>query len=497
MSTTITVLDKAVGAGAWFDPALLARLELTIRPPRYSSVLTVSAMALTDAAVLIFAFFASISVWMLARPAADLHQFISYWPFLLLCIVVYTAAGLYEVVGTNPVQELRRSVAGTSLAFLIFTGSTFLLKETRGFPRGVALLTWLLVSMALPVARAATRSICGPRQWFGRRVVVLGAGKAGETVLRALQKSPGLGLKPVAVLDDRASDRADLRGVPILGGLALAPVLATKARLGYGILAMPGLSRARLLEVLRKCGQAFDRVLVIPDLLGMSSLCVEATDLGGMLALEVRHNLLYLPARIVKRVLDLLAVMAMAPLLLPLFCVIGCLIKLTSRGPVFYGHTRIGQGSRVFKAWKFRTMVRNADTVLRRHLEANPALAEEWRLTQKLKDDPRVTPLGKLLRRASLDELPQLINVLTGEMSLVGPRPIISSEVEKYGEQYSCYCRVKPGITGLWQVSGRNNTTYGERVSFDQYYVLNWSVWLDLYILTRTVRTVLTGDGAY
>jgi lipopolysaccharide/colanic/teichoic acid biosynthesis glycosyltransferase len=130
-------------------------------------------------------------------------------------------------------------------------------------------------------------------------------------------------------------------------------------------------------------------------------------------------------------------------------------------------------------------------------LAAHPALAEEWRLTQKLKDDPRVTRLGKLLRRSSLDELPQLINVLTGEMSLVGPRPIVASEVEKYGEYYVSYCRVKPGLTGLWQVSGRNNTTYEERVAFDQYYVLNWSVWLDLHILTRTVHTVLTGDGAY
>jgi lipopolysaccharide/colanic/teichoic acid biosynthesis glycosyltransferase len=151
----------------------------------------------------------------------------------------------------------------------------------------------------------------------------------------------------------------------------------------------------------------------------------------------------------------------------------------------------------VFKAWKFRTMVQNADAVLKSHLAAHPALAEEWRLTQKLKNDPRVTPLGKLLRRSSLDELPQLMNVFAGEMSLVGPRPIVAAEVEKYGEHYTSYCRVKPGITGLWQVSGRNNTTYDERITFDQYYVLNWSVWLDLHILTRTVHTVLTGDGAY
>jgi Undecaprenyl-phosphate galactose phosphotransferase WbaP len=183
--------------------------------------------------------------------------------------------------------------------------------------------------------------------------------------------------------------------------------------------------------------------------------------------------------------------------LAPAFGIIGCLIKLTSRGPLFFGHKRIGQNGRAFKAWKFRTMVQDADAVLARRLQADPALAEEWRLTHKLKDDPRVTRLGRLLRRASLDELPQVLNVLRGEMSLVGPRPIVGQEVDKYGENYSLYCRVKPGITGLWQVSGRNNTTYPERVAYDQYYVRNWSVWLDLYILKNTVRTVLTGDGAY
>jgi len=467
-----------------------------IHPPRYSAPLTIAVLGLTDAFVLIAAFVCSVCLWALAQPAHDILHLLSYWPFLLLFIAVYVGAGLYRVVGMNPVQELRRSVLATSLAFLIFTGSTFLLQDARWFPRRISLLTWLLISIALPPARAAIRKICGPRLWFGRGVVILGAGKTGESVLQALQRNPGLGLKPVAVLDDNAkNDR--LRGVPILGGLALAPELTSKARLTYGILAMPGLSRRGLLDILQKHGQSFDRLLLIPDLLGMASLCVEATDVGGMLGLEIRHNLLYRPARIVKRALDLAAVVALAPVLLPLFCVVASLIKLTSRGPVFYGQTRLGHGYRAFKAWKFRTMGQGADAVLRRHLENNPALAEEWRLTQKLKHDPRVTRLGKILRRTSLDELPQLINVIAGEMSLVGPRPIVAEEVEKYGEHFACYRRVTPGITGLWQISGRNNTTYDERVAFDQYYVLNWSLWLDLYILRKTVRTVLTGDGAY
>jgi lipopolysaccharide/colanic/teichoic acid biosynthesis glycosyltransferase len=142
-------------------------------------------------------------------------------------------------------------------------------------------------------------------------------------------------------------------------------------------------------------------------------------------------------------------------------------------------------------------MYQNASEILRTHLQRNPEALAEWRNDQKLRNDPRITPAGKFLRRYSLDELPQLFNVLAGEMGLVGPRPIVTAEIEKYGAAFSLYTRVLPGITGLWQVSGRNNTTYGERVAFDEYYVRNWSVWLDAYILARTVKAVLSADGAY
>jgi len=496
MSTSITTFDRVARARPWFDPAAAAQHLTQIRSPQYSAALTVTVLGLTDIAVLTSVFFLSTLRWALFRHISDISSYVALWPFVFVVLAVYMASGLYHVVGMNAIEELRRSVVATSLAFLVLAGITLMRKGAHGVPRSVVLLTWLLASIAVPAARAATRRICGGRKWFGRSVVVMGAAKAGEGVIRALQKSPGFGLKPVAVLDDDPAQQAHLCGVPIIGGLELAPALAAEG-FRYGILAMPGLSRAGLLEVVKTYGQVFDRLMLIPDLLGMSSLWVQATDLGGILGLEIRHNLLHLPERILKRAMDLLVVAALAPLLAPLFCIIGCLIKLTSRGPVFFGHSRIGHNGRTFRAWKFRTMVQDADAVLRRHLEASPELAEEWRLTHKLKNDPRVTPLGRLLRRASLDELPQVLNVVKGEMSLVGPRPIVSQEVEKYGEDYGLYCRVKPGITGLWQVSGRNNTTYGERVAYDLYYVRNWSVWLDLYILQATVKTVLTGDGAY
>jgi Undecaprenyl-phosphate galactose phosphotransferase WbaP len=182
---------------------------------------------------------------------------------------------------------------------------------------------------------------------------------------------------------------------------------------------------------------------------------------------------------------------------LPRIAAIAAAIKLSSPGPVFYGQKRYGRGGDPFVAWKFRTMVKNASEVLEEHLRSNPGLRREWMETQKLRDDPRITRVGRLLRRTSLDELPQLWNVLAGEMSLVGPRPIIAEEIPRYGGGFALYKKVTPGLTGMWQVSGRSLLTYEQRIGFDLYYVRNWSIWLDVHILARTVRAVLRGEGAY
>jgi Undecaprenyl-phosphate galactose phosphotransferase WbaP len=198
-----------------------------------------------------------------------------------------------------------------------------------------------------------------------------------------------------------------------------------------------------------------------------------------------------------KRTFDVVVSIALLLLLSPAFGAIALVIKLTSRGPVFYGHRRFGRDNLPFQMLKFRTMVSDADLILASYLEALPEERIEWQRHHKLKNDPRITKIGGWLRRHSLDELPQLINVLLGEMSIVGPRPISKEEIVRYGGRYRLYARVLPGITGLWQVSGRNDATYEERIGFDEYYVSNWSLLLDFYILIRTVRVVFTAEGAY
>lgn len=201
--------------------------------------------------------------------------------------------------------------------------------------------------------------------------------------------------------------------------------------------------------------------------------------------------------RVVKRVMDVILVVCIGLLLLPVLLVVAAAVWLSSHGPILFSHRRIRRHGEFFTMWKFRTMCINSGEVLERYLEAHPEARAEWRQTHKLKNDPRITPVGRFLRRTSLDELPQLWNVLNGSMSLVGPRPIVAAEMEKYGPYFNDYCTVKPGLTGLWQVSGRSKLTYPERVLLDSRYAREWSLSADAKILMRTWSCVVNRDGAY
>ena len=198
-----------------------------------------------------------------------------------------------------------------------------------------------------------------------------------------------------------------------------------------------------------------------------------------------------------KRGVDVILGLAGFLIVLPLMALIAVLVRLDSPGPALYTQSRMGRGGCRFKMWKFRTMVDGAEAVLDQYLVANPEAWAEWDMNQKLKHDPRVTRIGHILRKLSLDELPQFINILLGDMSLVGPRPIVADEIRHYGDRFHWYTKVRPGLTGLWQVSGRNNLSCAVRVAMDEYYVRNWSVWMDIDILLRTGWAVLRGDGAY
>lgn len=425
-------------------------------------------------------------------------QLLSLWPLPALLLAFIGFGRGYAITPPHPAEELRRITQATTLAFLILVTATFFLRTGEVYSRSAIIGAWAVALATVPLSRAVVRGWLARWEWWGVPVVVFGAGRTAELVVGALRRWPSRGLRPVVLLDDDpAKIGASVGGAHVTGPIDEWGERCAALGVKHVLVAMPGVAPDRLRQLWRRFGGRFPTVLVVPGLCDFASLWVECKDLGGTLALELHQSLLRASRRAVKRVLDLLLVMTLGVALLPALVVLGLLVRLTSRGPMVYGQLRIGLGGRPFTAWKFRTMRRDADAVLASVLASDLALREEWERDHKLRNDPRVTLVGRFLRKTSLDELPQLWNVLVGEMSMVGPRPITEAEIPKYGDRWEYYLRVRPGITGMWQISGRNLTTYDERVAFDAFYVSNWSPWLDLVILARTVQTVLRGEGAY
>lgn len=457
-----------------------------------------SALAVADICAIGVSIALAVAARAALNPALDYRVYIELAPLLLLFPAVMNGFGLYPAIALHPANEIALAARGVTTAFLLLMAGSFLLRDVEAYSRAALLLAWPVTIFAVMFLRTAVRALFGGRSWWGREAVVLGSGPLARRIVAHLTKSPGLGLRVVGLLERDSETSSGGGAAPqVIGQLADAPVLAERWNVRYALVAVEGVERAELARLIERYTGSFHHVYVVPDLPGLSSLGVHAHDLGGMLGVEISHRLLFKAPQALKRLFDIvfagLGLLAFAPV----FALAAAAIRLSSPGPVFYGQTRRGRNGQVFRAWKFRTMVPNADKVLEAHLSAHPDLRAEWERDHKLRRDPRITAAGRFLRKTSLDELPQLWNVLRGEMSLVGPRPIVDEEIPKYGAKYAVYRKVRPGISGLWQVSGRNNTTYEERVSFDEYYVRNWSPWLDLYILARTVKVVLTGDGAY
>jgi Undecaprenyl-phosphate galactose phosphotransferase WbaP len=433
---------------------------------------------------------------MLTDPGLGLSRYLRLWPFLFVFLFVYWVVGLYSPVAFGPAEELRRATMSSTVVFLSLAAATVSIRGAQTSFTWVLFLAVATSVVFVPVMRGWVRRVFARKDWWGKPAVIFGTGKGGRMVVSALLREPGLGLKPVALLSDDAYEEGEVEGVPVLGDLDMAPFILHSPAEGYAVIAMSGISHSRLCSVVERLGTIFPRVLLIPDSFMFSSGLISPRSFGGFFGLAVDHHVLIPKRQWVKRLLDLSLALIAGIILLPVFLLLALAIKLDSPGPVVYGHRRIGRGGVRFKAWKFRSMAQNAEQLLEDVLRKSPELRAEWALSHKLKDDPRITRVGRFLRRTSLDELPQLWNVLAGEMSLVGPRPIVEAEVPRYGDKFDLYMSVRGGVTGLWQVSGRNGTSYEERVSLDTFYVRNWSVWLDLCILFRTIEAVLFRKGA-
>jgi Undecaprenyl-phosphate galactose phosphotransferase WbaP len=409
--------------------------------------------------------------------------------------------GLYPSYGLTAAENLRRQTY--ALAATAAITSTFALTLHVGIlvPRLMLIGGFLSLLFLAPLLRAFVKGRLIKVGLWGKPTVILGSGKVAQHLMRSLRSEPGIGLVPIAVFDDREPpDGGVLEGVPYGGAITDGEYLARESGVNTAIIVMAGADRRQFMDSINWAATVFQNLILVPSRLGGSMVgnsAVRGRDLAGTLGLEIKHNLLDPWSQRTKRALDLFGVVLGGLLISPFLLAIAVSIKLSSPGPVFYVHRRLGSGSTNFRCWKFRTMYPDAERLLDNYLQSNPELRVEWEREQKLRRDPRVTRVGRILRKSSLDELPQLWNVLRGEMSLIGPRPIVDAEVSKYRAMYELYQRVRPGMSGLWQVSGRSNTTYEERVALDAYYVRNWSVWLDMVILARSVKIVATRAGAH
>lgn len=367
------------------------------------------------------------------------------------------------------------------------------------FSRYVWLLTWIFAAILVPLLRIFAKKILNSTGLWLRDTWIIGSGKNALDAFNAIKSERNLGLKIVGFIATDKSDflESKIKNKPVLNvnkdwldGIDKRTqfILACESEQG-------DIRNNWLREFMIR---GFRYVSVIPTLRGVP---LDSTDMSFIFSHEVmifrvHQNLAKWSSRTIKRGFDVLASLTIIIILSPLLVYISYKVKRDG-GPAIYGHERVGKKGRPFKCLKFRSMIINSKEVLEQLLKENVSAKKEWEETFKLKNDPRITEIGHFLRRTSLDELPQLFNVLKGEMSLVGPRPIIAAELERYNEEVDYYLLSKPGMTGLWQVSGRSDVDYATRVYLDAWYVKNWSMWNDIAILFKTIGVVLKKDGAY
>ena len=334
---------------------------------------------------------------------------------------------------------------------------------------------------------------------FMKPVILIGAGKTAELVLQFFDGDLGYRYRVVGLLDDDPISEELPQKFLMLGKVSDAEEIIRDSGVQTVIITAPGMDSARLEKLVTKIQPLVRDILFVPDLmmLPLGHVDVEPFYTEKVFMLSIRNNLARRRNRLAKRIFDLVATVIGGLLILPVLLILAVLVGIDNKGGVIFAHRRVGRKGKLFPCYKFQSMVPDAQERLEEYLAQNPEARKEWEESFKLTNDPRVTKLGAFLRKTSLDELPQLWNVLIGDMSLVGPRPIVAKEIERYGDYIREYYMVPPGITGLWQVNGRSDTTYEERVAMDTWYVRNWSVWIDLVYLFKTVKTVFSGKGAY
>ncbi len=416
---------------------------------------------------------------------------------LIFVPTILLFSGSYPGHGRAGFVEFRRLVLDVTLAYIIVGVASFILGYGFQFSRLIFLTSWALSIVVLILARVIIRNRGPSIPWWSVPTVVVGDSGSIAAALINLRASRRIGFRAVAALVLGAKPDAPLvEGVPAFQfspailpdlrsqGIVLAVVASTGADLDHGV--------QREVHVL---STVFPRVVYVTEDPALNVVQVNQVLLLGRTTFEVQNKLHSSPRRLLKRISDLVLCLLGVGIGVPAFALMASLIALDSPGPVLYKQQRVGLNGKLFDLYKFRTMVAGAEAALANVLAGDPKLRAEYESHHKIEEDPRITRVGRILRRLSFDEFPQFWNVIRGEMSIVGPRPYLPSEIRQLGEATDIILSVPPGLTGWWQVMGRHRLDFGQRLRMDEFYVGNYSVLTDLYILFKTVYVVITGEG--
>lgn len=367
----------------------------------------------------------------------------------------------------------------------------YIFKSSNYLSRSYIVIFFIMSFLSLYLFRQLLIKTCNRFNILKTPVIFVGHGKATEDIIYFTNHNNCFGIK-VADIIEEIEDINQLRK-NIISKIE-------QLRVKTVIIAIPSLEKNKLLDLVEDIQPLVRNVMFVPNTIGIPVINLEVKKIyeSNMLLLSIRNNLAKKTNRRIKRIFDIVFSLLTMVIIIPVSIIVMILIMIESPGaaPIFK-HYRVGRGGTLFPCYKFRSMVPNAQEKLQEYLKSNPEARKEWNAYFKLKDDPRITKIGRFIRKTSIDELPQFINVLKGEMSWVGPRPIIKDEIHYYGKYINDYYAVLPGITGMWQANGRSDTGYDERVVLDTWYVRNWNIWIDIALIIKTIKAVLFGKGAY
>jgi len=429
----------------------------------------------------------------------NLRVLVPLWLMLLVIIIgSFAFSRLYPGGGRTGVVELRELFSIITLAFIIIGLAVFIFRYATAFSRLIFFISWLFCVILLPIFRIFLHNRGSLNAWWNKPVIVMGTFEESAKVVEYLRNARRMAFKPsVMLLIGSAPQEHLIDDLPILpySRENLSQLRQKNIKTIFFASGNFGLKQTDL-DMLNEISLIFPEFVYVMGESPLGSLQMKVFDLEGLPSLTVKHNLLNPRIQAIKRMIDLVVCILSSIVTLPIFLILVLAIKLDSPGPAIYVQKRLGRGGKIFDIYKFRTMYLGAESTLQEILDNNELLLSEYKTFHKLKNDPRITRMGKFLRKFSLDEFPQLWNVLKGEMSLIGPRAYIPEELGDMGERATIIHRVSPGLTGWWQVMGRHEKTFAERLRMDVYYISNFSLWLDIFIMIKTFWVLFMGKGA-